>query len=207
MSATASSRSSVSLGRPASANAAYGGATDAAPTPGVPWGYPASGSRQGSEQTQPALQTMGQPHSREARAAFLQQHGWSQQQQQQPLMPLPAARSGDSHGASARFGSPVLLAPSWQPRAAQAVPTRLPMPPVATGKLEAAAAAEAAPTQSDSSRGTLGRAQLRREEERMGTPSDWDVARAAVTPASVTVSMDVPRANRWWIAPCLPEHS
>ncbi len=199
-----SSASSVQLRRLSSSGAAC--TADAnPPTPSVSWGHAAAEEpRHGSQP--PGSTLHAGAHSREARAAFLLQHGWADQQQ--PLsQPVPGLHSGDPHKASARFGSPIQMDPHWHPSREVRMPAR-PPPSVVTGAATTAgvpgAAASAQPSASGLSASGSSAASQRPQRDaqryhlpgQLSSPSDWDVARAAATPGSVNQPAAAPRTSR-----------
>ena len=145
-------------------------------------------------------------HSREARAAFLLQHGWADQQQ--PLsQPVSGLQTSDLHKASARFGSPIQMDPHWHPSREVRMPAR-PPPSITSGAAPTAglsgSAAPAQPSFSDLSASGSSAAWQRPQRDaqryhlagQLSSPSDWDVARAAATPGSVNQSTAATRTSR-----------
>ena len=206
-SSAASSASSVQPGRPLSASAPE------APTPSMAWGFSAVETRREPEPQGPAMHTGG--HSREARAAFLLQHGWGESQQQQVSSPAPGARGGDPHKASARFGSPIDMDPRWHPSREVRMPAR-PQASSASGAAvpERLTRPAAASQPSWSALSAAGRSssgmELQREARRYHLPgqlsaaSDWDVARATATPGSVNQPAAAPPTSRCYMPAASP---
>ena len=185
----------MQLQRRISAGAARAADTEP-PNPGISWGYAADGPQHGS-QPHSSTTHAGAHSSREARAAFLLQHGWADQQQ--PTQPVSGSLAGDHRAAGARFGSPIQMEPHWHPSREVRLPARplasnLPSGAVTSAALPGAAAADAQPRVSDTSASgssaawhrPLGGVQRHHLEMQLSESSDWDVARAAATPASVT---------------------
>ena len=212
-SVTASSGNAVRVRRPACAGPAHAIGPEP-PVGSMSWGYPAGESRHEPAPQGPAARPGG--HSREARAAFLLQHGWGQLQQQ-PLLPIPGVMAGEHHKASARFGSPIHVDPRWQPSREVRMPARRPppsaggtasdagLPRAAAGDAQLTAAGPSASGVSVSWRQPLRSGQLHHLQGQLSTPSEWDVARAATTPASVNQPTAASESSRWdmpFTSPC-----
>ena len=192
----------MQLRRPSSAGAAYPADAEP-PTPSVSWGYPPGDEPGYGFQLHDSTLHAG-AHTREARAAFLLQHGWADQQ---PPPRMPASHSSDPHKASARFGSPIQMDPHWHPSREVRMPSRPPASAgnasaMITGQTSAATAAQPSAPEPSASASSASWHHPQRDAQRyhlagqLSSPSDWDVARASATPGSVNQRSVVTRASR-----------